>query len=64
MSKSKTRLWIERSHDGDYIYIRQAPGKKWDAQIDFVSGSQWIFQDLAPGMGAFFTLVKETQKLS
>ena len=55
LSKS-VKYWIERSRDGLIIYFRKRPNARWECAIDHVVGSKWIFQELLPGQGAYYTI--------
>lgn len=47
-------FYVQRSTDGHVLYIRKAPNKRWEAKIDQIHGSAYLFEDIAPGTGGWY----------
>lgn len=52
------RYFVQRSTDGQVLYIRKAPNRKWEAKIDNVSGAHFLFEELGPGQSGWYEFAK------
>lgn len=55
-NSATVKVYIQRSTDGRILYFRPGPNKRWDIMVDQEHGSVYMFTELKPGDGRFYTI--------